>query len=458
MMTDLEKETSILIADDDLRVRNTLDKLFKDEGFETAAAASGSEALLMFEEKKFDVVLVDLNMPGISGLEVLVRIKRFNPYVIIILITGHATVDSAVKALKEGAYDYIVKPASPEQILVAVKKALNEKMLRSDSTSKSDLPDFSQLPKALIGDSEIFHNILNQIENLAQSESPVLITGENGTGKELIARTIHSLSHRKYFPFAVLNCLALEREICEIKLFGFEENSGGRTKIVHGLFEKADYGTLYLNNLPELPEKSQSLLLEVLVNKSFRRINGNDDIEFNVRIMSSSTIPMEELIASGKFNSELYYHLNVLSLQVPPLRSRLKDIPLLVKYFLKKSSEKTRKPGVQISDEAMKLLLQYHWPGNIRELANALERAVVSSRNNVITTEDLPSAISGSEDRETLENRSLSSLERKHIELILDSNDWNITKSARQLGIDRVTLYHKIEKYNLKKPKRKKIR
>jgi DNA-binding NtrC family response regulator len=445
----MAKNIKILVVDDEFSVRDSLYKWFSEDGYQVDTAENAVVALKKLQDGKWDLILLDIKMPGMDGMELQKRIKEIDKNIIIIMITAFASVDTAVQALKEGAYDYVTKPIDPDYLDHIVNNALREKNLSIENIQlREQIFDLSKFDE-IIGDSAPMKNVFNLIDTVAKTDTTVLIKGESGTGKELIARAIHSNSSRRYFPFIPVNCGGLPEGILESELFGHERGAfTGAQYRRKGKFEMADGGTIFLDEIGNVSMKTQMDLLRVLESKQFTRVGGNEVITSNFRVISATNADLEAAVKAGTFREDLYYRLNVFSVMLPPLRERKSDIPLLAQHFLKKYSILMKKPIDSFSPEAMDLLVKYNWPGNIRELENAVERAMVVGKPTQVMPENLPFQLSEAKKIPTTE--SLADVEKNHIIYILDKTGWNISKSAEVLGIDRVTLYNKIEKYGLR--------
>ncbi|HUX93527.1 MAG TPA: sigma-54 dependent transcriptional regulator [Ignavibacteriaceae bacterium] len=448
----MNTKEKILIVDDEKIVRESLFHWFEEEGYEVDTAEDGENALKKFEKIKFDLLLVDMKMPGMSGLELLSRIKSIDNDSVVILITAFASVPTAISALKNGAYDYVTKPVDPDELAHLVQKALEQKALKIENKQLKENLDEIIKPDNLIGESYQMKKIYELINTVAPGDTTVMIRGESGTGKELVAKAIHINSKRKYFPIIPVNCGALAETLLESELFGHEKGAftGAQFKR-KGKFEMADGGTIFLDEIGSVSLKMQIELLRVIESKQFNRVGGNEVIKSDFRIIVATNEPLEELVKTGKFREDLYYRLNVFSIVIPPLRERRDDIPLLASFFLKKFSLVMNKPAKKISKEAMDFLVHYDWPGNVRELENAMERAMVIGKVDTIIVDDLPFHVSANNFSNDENGKSLSAMEKKYIFKILNENNWNISRSASVLEIDRVTLYNKINKYGLRK-------
>ncbi len=445
----MTRKFSILIVDDEFIVRDSLSKWFTQDGYRVGVAENGAQALKLMNEGPWDIIFVDIKMPGMDGLELQRRIKEIDPTAIIIIITAFASVDSAVRALKEGAYDYITKPIDPDYLSHLVKNALKQKKLMNENIKLREHVSELVMEDEIIGASEQINKVIELAKTVAPTNTTVMIRGESGTGKELIARLIHVHSQRRYFPFISVNCGAVPDTLLESELFGHEK--GAFTDALYrrkGKLELADGGTLFLDEVGTISLKMQVQLLRVLETKQFTRIGGNEIITSDFRVICATNCDLETAVKEGRFREDLYYRLNVFTIFIPPLRERRADIPLIVNYYLQKYASMMHKPITEISPEAMDLLIKYNWPGNVRELKNAIERAMVLAKPPAIRPEDLPIKIVEPTEPE---DETLEAVEKAHILKILNKTNWNISQSARILGIDRVTLYNKIEKYNLRK-------
>ncbi len=443
----MAEKISILIVDDEESVRDSLLNWFIEDGYHVECAENAKKALHLLEDREFDIILADIKMPGMDGMEMHRRIKALNRDSIVIIMTAFASVDTAVQALKDGAFDYVTKPFDPDDLSHLIRNAAAQISLRTENEAlKSRVITLEDIDD-LIGKSEAIQNVLKQVESVAQSNSSVIITGESGTGKELVARAIHSNSSRKYFPLISVHCGALTESLLESELFGHEKGAfTGATFNRKGRFEMADGGTIFLDEIATISPKMQIELLRVLETKSFIRVGGNREISSDFRVICATNRDLKSMVQSGTFREDLYYRLNVVNITVPPLRERTDDIPLLVTHFIKKYCTSMSRDMITIEPAALKQLEQFEFPGNVRELENMIERAIVIGNGKEIKLKDLPmgkAAISSSVE-------SLEELEKRHIELILKKYEWNISRTARALNVDRVTLYNKIRKYDLK--------
>ena len=440
----------ILVVDDEKIVRESLFHWFEDEGYSVDTAKDAVDALKQFDKGKYDLILLDMKMPGMSGLELLSKIKEIDKESIVILITAFASVPTAIQALKEGAYDYVTKPVDPDELNNLVKNAIEQKSLKDENYMLKDKIEQMIIPENLIGVSEEMQKIFDLINTVAPTDTTVMIRGESGTGKELVAKAIHLNSKRKYFPIVTVNCGAISESLLESEFFGHEKGAfTGANYRRKGKFEMANGGTIFLDEIGTISPKMQIELLRIIETKKFTRVGGNDTITSDFRVVVATNEALEELVKQGKFREDLYYRLNVFSIFIPPLRERRKDISPLAYHFLNKFSNSMNKNVTKISDEAMNFLLNYEWKGNVRELENAIERAVVVGSGDTIEMKDLPFNSNAADTEQKL--FSLADVEKKYIEKTLYQNNWNINKCAGILGIERATLYNKISKYGLKK-------
>ena len=447
----MKSQYNILIVDDEKIVRDSLFHWFEEEGYNVETAENGESALKKYEREKYDLLLVDMKMPGMSGIDLLTKIKSIDKDALVILITAFASVPTAITALKQGAYDYVTKPVDPDELAHIVKKALEQRSLKQENKIlKQNIEEIIK-PDNLIGESLQMKKIYELINTVAQTDTTVMIRGESGTGKELVAKAIHINSRRKYFPIIPVNCGSLAESLLESELFGHEKGAftGAQFKR-KGKFEMADGGTLFLDEVATISTKMQIEILRVIESKQLSRVGGNQTIHSDFRLITATNQSLEDLVKEGKFREDLYYRLNVFTIHIPPLRERKGDIPLLAHFFLHKLTTIMNKPIKKINDEAMDFLTEYDWPGNVRELENAIERAVVIGKCDTIMVEDLPFHIATNHINTESGDKSLAAVEKKYILQILNENNWNISRSAQQLQIDRVTLYNKINKYGLR--------
>jgi DNA-binding NtrC family response regulator len=444
----MTKKPRILVVDDETVVRESLKDWLMEDDYEVGLAASGEDAVSMAQEKSWDVILLDLKMPGMDGLETLKRIKKMTPEAEVLMMTAFATIDTAVQAMKEGAFDYLVKPFDPDEIEMHIKKIVEHKELVLENILLRQKLEEKYQYDEIIGKSGAMQEVFELITRIAPTDSTVLITGESGTGKELIAQAIHGNSTRCYMPFIAVSCGALPDSLLESELFGYEKGAfTGAEHTKKGRFEMADKGTIFLDEIGDISLKTQVDLLRVLQQKEFRRLGGEEVIKVDVRILAATNRDIQKAIRENRFREDLFYRLNVISIHVPPLREKKEDIPLLVETFIRRYCLEMNKEEVKIAPTALKLLLDYDWPGNVRELENVIERALVIGQGKEIAADDLP--FSRKELGPEKFPKSLKIMEQMHIERILEETEWNISRAARELDIDRQTLYNKIEKYKI---------
>jgi DNA-binding NtrC family response regulator len=439
----------ILIVDDETIVRESLGSWFREEGFTVDIAQSGKEALEKLTAGTWDIFLLDIKMPGMDGLELQRKIKEINAEATIIIMTAYASVETAVEAMKQGAYDYITKPFDPENLQLMVRNAVERKQLVSENVQlKQNIDEISRFHE-IIGKSPAIVRVLEQVQMVSQSDTNVLIRGASGTGKELLARAIHAGSSRRYMPIVVVNCGALSEGVLESELFGHEKGAfTGALYRRKGKLEMSDGGTLFLDEIGDIGLKTQVDLLRVLEDRKISRVGGNTLIPVDFRLITATNRDLEAMVSEGRFREDLYYRLNVFSVTIPPLRERREDIPPLAAHFLQKFAHTMNKPVVDFSREAMNLMTAYEWPGNVRELQNAVERAVLVCKTKEIAPSDLP--FHSAKVEELTAGKALSEVERVHIQRVLKETKGNISQAARLLEIDRVTLYNKMKKYDLK--------
>jgi len=443
----MAKKISILIVDDEESVRDSLYNWFIEDGYRVECAENANRALSILESDNFDIILADIKMPGMDGLEMLRRIKLLKSDSIVIVMTAFATVDTAVQALKDGAFDYVTKPFDPDDLSHLIRNASKQISLVEENENLKKKVVSLENVEDLIGKSEAIKVVLKDIESVAQSNSSVVISGESGTGKELVAKAIHSNSPRKFFPLVSVHCGALTESLLESELFGHEKGAfTGAMYNRKGRFEMADNGTIFLDEIATISMKMQIDLLRVLESKKFIRVGGNKEISSDFRVICATNRDLKGMVEKGIFREDLYYRLNVVNIHVPPLRERIDDIPLLVEYFIKKYCTSMNRPSVTIDSAALTRLEEFNFPGNVRELENMIERAIVVGNGKKISLKDLPL-------EKTLMTNSIESLydlEKSHILQILNKYNWNISRAAKALQVDRVTLYNKISKYSLK--------
>ena len=443
--------TKILIVDDELIMRESLRGWLERDGHAVAAAASGEEALDILATTRFDILLVDIKMEGISGLDVLKQVKEDDPDVAVVMITAFGSISTAIEAMKNGAYDYLLKPFDPNALGVLIEKIVEHQAQNRENLYLKEQYRERNRFESMIGQSKPMQAVFDIICDIAPTDSTILITGETGTGKGLAAKAIHTHSPRCEGPFVVVNCGAIPEHLMESELFGHQkgaftdakETKKGRLELAHG-------GTLFLDEIGEISMRMQIDMLRILEDRVFYRVGGTQPIEADFRVISATNRDLKSAIKNEIFREDLYYRLNVITFKMPSLRERKEDIPLLAEHFLLRFAEETNKAIDGINREAIDEMMLYDWPGNVRELENAIERAVVIGKHRKIPSEDLPFYCA--QHFPVPESDSLKEIEKAHILRILNENLWNIARSAKILDIDRTTLYSKIKRYNIRKP------
>jgi len=444
----------ILIIDDEQVVHDSCRKVLTRSGHRVESAFDGMEGLRRLREQVFDLIILDLKLPGMDGMEVLRQIKADIPDVVVVVITGYATVEHAVEAMKAGAFDFLPKPFTPDELRVIVNRAMEKRALTLENLGlkRQILSDWSD---QIVGESEPILEVKRLIAKVAPTDSTVLIQGESGTGKELVARAIHMASPRREKPMIVVDCNTLVETLLESELFGHVKGAfTGAIATKYGRFELANGGTIFLDEVASLPLNIQSKLLRAIQEKEITRVGSGKPIKVDVRIIAATNRDLRQEIASGRFREDLYYRLNVVPILLPPLRERRGDIPLLVHHFIRKFNAKKGKRVRGITEKAMDLLINYDFPGNVRELENIIERAIILTEKEMIDVEDLmqPSPATARSMNECYQLRSLEEVEREHILSTLERLNWNRSKAARVLGIDRKTLLSKMKKYDINPP------
>jgi len=453
---------NILIVDDEPSILSTLSDILKDEGFQTVVAGSAEAAIDILRRNvdQFQAALVDIWMPGMDGIDFLDWVKSRYPKLPVIMMSGHGTIETAVKATKKGAYDFIEKPLSIEIVLIKLNHALKEAALERENEALK----YRQRPQdyEIIGESTAIKAVLEQISMAAPSDGWVLINGENGTGKELVAKQIHFQSLRKSNPFIELNCAAIPEEMIESELFGHEIGAfPGAVNQKIGKFDQANGGTLFLDEIGDMSLKTQSKILRVIEEQRFERVGGTEPHEVDVRIIAASNKNLQEEIAKGNFREDLYYRLNVIPIEVPPLKARMEDIPILIDHFLNQFSADGQYPKKRLSKEALHSLMSYHWPGNIRELRNIVERMVIMVKSPIIGLAHVPPVIRMANEEmlkvtefPTTFKEAKEEFEKQYIQSMLKKNKWNITKTSEMIQIERSNLYRKIKQLDIVVPHR----
>jgi len=448
------KKNKILIVDDEPNFIKLIQYNLQKEDYAVETAAQGGVALRKIKEDMPDLVFLDLKMPGMDGIEVLRQIKLLDRNVPVIMISGHGDIETAVEAMRAGAYDFISKPFEPNEMLIKARNALkNRQLLEEVGTLKFELEKKYQFEN-MIGKSAKMQKVFSEIENVLNSDVTVLIQGESGTGKELVAKAIHYNGFRKDQPLVVVNCAAIPETLLESELFGYERGAfTGALERRIGKFEKADGGTIFMDEIGEMPPATQAKLLRVLQEREIERLGGNDKIKVDVRIISATNKDLKEEVAAEKFREDLYYRVAVFPIFVPSLREHKEDIPLLIAHFLKVYNERAGKGVKSVSEKAMEVLMNYAWPGNIRELENVIERAVVLVKDSTIELEHLPrelrSATLGKRGGGGGEILSLEKLEENAMREAIAATAGNVSQAAKKLGIGRATFYRKAKKYGI---------
>jgi len=442
----------ILIVDDETIVRDSLSAWFRQDGHKVDVAEGGKEALRLVGASRYDIAFLDIKMPGMDGIELQTRLAAADPELSIVLMTAYASVETAVTAMKHGAYDYIVKPFDPDDLSMLVKRAAEHRSLRAENLRLKQSLESAVAPAPFLGASPAMRHVLELVVNVAQSDSTVLVTGESGTGKEVVARAIHAASPRRLNPMVVVNCGALPEGILESELFGHEAGSFTGARARHkGKFEAACGGTVFLDEIGELSPKVQVELLRVLEEKLVTRLGGTAPVAVDFRTICATNRDLPAAVREGRFREDLYWRLNVVQVHIPPLRERPEDVPVLAEHFLARFAQSMSRRPMRFSPEASAALAAYTWPGNVRELQNAIERAVVIGRGDEVKAADLPLRVTQLPVAGNAPG-SLAEVERAHVISVLEASGWNITRAARVLDVDRVTLYNKIRKYELKRP------
>ena len=441
---------NIMIVDDEKIVRESLYHWFMKTGHTVEKAASGFEALERLAENPFDVLFVDIKMPEMNGIELLEKVKIEYPETIVIIITAYGSIESAVKAMQLGASDYLLKPFKPDYLSLVMEKIAQQIKLSSEyNYLKTRLDKITRFDD-IIGQSRAMEKIFDLIPEVAGSDSSILLTGETGTGKELVAKAIHAKSKRSHLPFIPINCGAIPDSLLESELFGHQKGAfTGATHSRKGFLEVVSGGTLFLDEIGEVSAKMQIDLLRVLEEKKITRIGNSHPVPVDFRLISATRRNLEQQIANGNFRQDFFYRINVITVHIPPLRERKEDIPLLIQHFLAKYSQETTKRVDHITRDTIERLTDYEWPGNVRELENAIERAVVLSKSRTLDLQDFsflqktPAAFS--------RFMSLREMEKHYIKRVLDECGWNVTRAAKILGVNRVTLHKKIKRFEMQK-------
>ncbi|MBN2576534.1 MAG: sigma-54-dependent Fis family transcriptional regulator [Deltaproteobacteria bacterium] len=444
----MRRKTRILVVDDELSIRISLGDLLRRDGHQVDVADSAEPALEMLKTQSFNLLLVDIKMPGMDGLEMLKLVKEHDPDAPVVMMTAYGSIDSAVEAMKLGAIDYVVKPFDPMEIGMLIERILEDQSIRREHQLLKHQVRTCGSYGPMIGRSPAMSKLFELVEDVATTDSVVLISGESGTGKEVLARAIHEKSSRSDGLFVGVNFGALTESLLEAELFGYEKGAfTGADSSKQGLLEAAAGGTLFLDEIGDSSPKTQIDLLRVLQERKFRRVGGVKDVETDFRVLAATNRDLEQAVREGLFRRDLYYRLNVVRMHIPPLRERKEDIPALAEHFLDVLRVRLNKKTNALSPEAVQLLINHDWPGNVRELENAIERALVVGKQKRIMPEDLPIALQ--QPVETPEDEALDTWERDYVTKKLEQYEWNISRTAQALRIDRGTLYAKIKKYGL---------
>ncbi len=442
----------ILIVDDEEIVRESLSEWFKEDGYFVNTAEDAVTALNKLNETRWDIYLLDIKMPGMDGMELHRRIREIDKDAVVIMITAFAAVDTAIQALKDGAFDYITKPFDPDNLSRLLRNAAKQRRLTKENLGlKGQLEALTEAPD-IIGTSKQIEEIKSLIATVAKTSTTVMIRGESGTGKELVAQAIHISSDRRFFPLVSVNCGALSETLLESELFGHEKGAfTGALYRRKGKLEIADGGTLFLDEIGTISPKTQIDLLRSIESREFTRLGGNQVIKSDFRIICATNTDLEESVKQGGFREDLYYRLQVYTIPIAPLRERSEDIPELVQYFVEKYRNRMNKTVDGVEPLALEMLMNYSWPGNVRELENAIERAMVVTQSKSLLADDF-NLNYGEVKVDYHSNLSIDNVEKQHILRVLEKNYWNISKSSKVLGIDRVTVYKKMQKYGIKRP------
>ena len=451
----IRADISILAVDDDVNMLAMLEKFLKRAGYTIETTSDSVKAMSLVEDKIYDIVITDIQMPRATGMDLLKRVKDLQKDTMVVMITAFGSVDSAVNAMKAGAYDYVSKPFNIDEILALLERATQQRMLQREVEILRQEVERKYSFSSIIGKSKAMQDIFTLIQRLSHARSNVLITGRSGTGKELIAKAIHYNSERKGMPFVTVNCSAIPESLLESELFGHEKGAfTGAVTSRRGLFETANNGTLFLDEIGDMPLGSQAKLLRVVETGEVRHVGSDDLKKVDVRVIAATHRDLKELIKHNQFREDLFYRLNVISIHVPDLKDRTEDIPILIDHFMKKYGEQFGKSNMQLTHEASASLMRYTWPGNVRELENVIERSIALCGSDMIDTKDLPEHLFQTKSGEMMDdlatdNMPLSEIEKWYILRVLQRTNWHQSKAAQILGIDRKTLYRKIKEYNL---------
>jgi two-component system nitrogen regulation response regulator NtrX len=443
----------VLVVDDEAGIRESLSDILNDEGYQPLTAESGEDALRIMKEQSPELVFLDVWLPGMDGLKALDEMRSMGMETPVIMISGHGNIEMAVKATRTGAYDFLEKPLSLERVVLAARRALERRTLELENRA---LRESLSRKLAFVGETHVMRDLKGQIERAAAGSSRVLITGESGAGKEVVARLLHELSPRAARPFVEVNCAAIPQELIESELFGHEKGSfTGAFEQKKGKFELADGGTLFLDEIADMSPQTQAKLLRVIENQQFQRVGGSRNIKVDVRVIAATNKDLAERVREGAFRDDLFFRLNVIPISVPPLRARKEDIALLVEHFLSLLAAEYGQPPKKVSPEALRKLRDYDWPGNIRELRNLMEKLLIMTPSDTIRAEDIVLRdYSGEKDYFCLDTlrEAREAFEKDFLARKLEENGWNISRTAEVLGIERSNLHRKIKTYEIKLP------
>ncbi len=447
----MKESARILVVDDEPLVCVSLTNWLREENYYVTSVNDGPAAINAVQNDRWDIVLLDYKMPGMDGIEVLRQIKEASPQTVVLMMTAYASIANSVQAMKEGAFDYILKPLDVEELSLMLSKIVEHQQLVTENLLlRKQLTDRHKYEN-IIGKGPAMQRVFELIRTVADTNATVLVTGETGTGKEMVARAVHSTSSRRYGPFIAVSCSALPETLLESELFGYEKGAfTGAERTKKGRFEMAHGGTLFLDEIGDISMKTQVKLLRVLQERSFSRLGGTEPIDVNVRLITATNQNLVHLVEKNIFRSDLYYRLNVINIHLPPLRERKEDVPLLAEHFMEKFNVEFNKKFYRVDKKALDLMMNYHWPGNVRELENVIERAIVIDSGPEIKLRHMPFLVCespGAGDGP----RTLESVEKEHIRKMLEITQWNISRTAKILEIDRTTLHKKIQKFGLGK-------
>ncbi|MEM5788716.1 MAG: sigma-54 dependent transcriptional regulator [Syntrophobacteraceae bacterium] len=446
----MKENARVLVVDDERMVGVSLTNWLNEENYYVKAVCDGFSAITAVKEEPWDIVLLDYKMPGMDGMEVLRQIKELAPHTVVLMMTAYASIANSVQAMREGAFDYIVKPLDVEELSMMLNKIVERQQLITENHLLRKQLSARFKYEDIIGKSPAMQKVFELIRTVADTNATILITGETGTGKEMVARAIHSTSTRRYGPFIAVSCGALPETLLESELFGYEKGAfTGADRVKAGRFEMAHGGSLFLDEIGDISMKTQVKLLRVLQERSFSRLGGTETLEVDVRLITATNQNLPRLVEANEFRSDLYYRLNVVNIHLPPLRERKDDIPLLAEHFMEKFNVEFNKKFDRIERRALEQMVNYHWPGNVRELENVIERAVVIDNGPEVKLKHMPFCNPELPVPAGAGSKALVEVEKEHIKKMLEQNDWNISRTAKILEIDRTTLHKKIQKYGI---------